>query len=97
MRSFTCGMLAVFILGIVSCRESKWAPSKRPSAVPKDAIWAGGPDGGVYVYVRCEVDRRSNSDICTTWNDYSGEIVDQGRFQLLREGRAARKSRLVYT
>ena len=95
MRSFACGILAVFMLGTVCCRESKWAHPNRPSDVPKDAIWAGGPDGGVYV--RCEVDKKSNSDICTTWNDYSGEIVDQGRFQLLKEGRAARKSELVYT
>lgn len=95
MRSFARGILVVFILGAVSCREPKWAPSKRPSAVPKDAIWAGGQDGGVYI--RCEVDESSNSDVCTTWNDYSGTIIDQGRFQLLKEGRAARKSELVYT
>lgn len=90
MRFFSCGFWALLILSTYSCRE----PTRAPQAVPKDATWAGGPDGGVYV--RCDVDGKADLDVCTVWNDYSGKVVDQGSFQLLKERRAATKSELLY-
>jgi hypothetical protein len=46
MRKAILGLLMPLSLSF-SCGESDTAePSKRPSRVPSDAIWAGGLDGG---------------------------------------------------
>jgi hypothetical protein len=51
-------------------------------------------DGGSYVF--CKIDMKRNVNVCTVWNDYSGQIADQGDFRLVKEGRAATRSELVY-
>ena len=69
-------------------------PPDRPAGVPAEAVWAGGLDGGSFI--RCEIDPARNVDKCTVYNDYSGQIMEQGDFRLKDEGRAARAEELKY-
>jgi hypothetical protein len=62
-------------------------PSVRPAGVPRDAVWAGGADGGAYV--RCLVDRRKNADHCEVWNDNTGDLAESGDYQIEGQARAA--------
>jgi hypothetical protein len=87
---------SIVVLGVVvlSYCGPVGSPSKRPLGVPKWATWAGGADGGAYI--ACEADPKRKVDKCSAWNDYTGELVEQGDYQLLGEGRAAARSELVY-
>ena len=65
-----------------------------PKGVPNEAVWAGGPDGGSFVF--CDVDSRKEVNHCKVWNDFNGQLVESGEYRLLKEGRAANTSELVY-
>lgn len=97
-RKWSIGIATVFVLISalfeISCEAATVVHRKRPAGVPKAAVWAGGLDGGSYIL--CEIDVKRNVNVCTVWNDYSGQIVDQGDFRLLKAGRAATKSELSY-
>ncbi|MGF1461706.1 MAG: hypothetical protein ACFB2Z_00790 [Maricaulaceae bacterium] len=43
-------VLLAAALGLSACDPP--IPDVRPAHVPEDAIWVGGPDGGVYVLIR---------------------------------------------
>lgn len=75
-------------------RAANWEPKPKPNKVPKDAVWAGGPDGGAYI--RCSFDAERNQNPCVVWNDFTGDVVEQGDYRLLREGRAATESELKF-
>ena len=70
-------------------------PPAKPKGVPNEAVWAGGPDGGAFVF--CDVDSTKNVNHCNVWNDSNGQLVESGEYRLLKEGRAAEKSELVYS
>ena len=94
-RSKTCGLgLVALALMLTGCSESNWEPNKRPAGVPPYAIWAGGPDGGSYIW--CDVDAGRDVNTCTVWNDFTGSIVEKGDYRLLREHRAATKNELQF-
>ena len=59
------------------------------------AVWAGGADGGCYV--RCSVDVQRNVNRCEVWNDYTGELVASGDYQISHEHRAATTAELKYS
>lgn len=85
----------VAMLHLTGCNEpATLEPRVRPSGIPKDAIWAGGADGGAYV--RCTVDLVHDVNPCSVWNDYTGEVVESGNYRLNKEGRAASKSELRF-
>ena len=62
--------------------------------MPSHAIWAGGQDGGSYIW--CDIDAARDVNHCTVWNDFSGSVVENGEYRLLREHRAATKEELQY-
>jgi hypothetical protein len=48
---------------------------QRPSKIPADAVWVGGPDGGSYY--RCS--ENNNSRVyCDVYNDQNGEVEKSG-------------------
>ena len=69
-------------------------PPAKPEGVPSEAVWAGGPDGGSFVF--CDVDSRKGVNHCKVWNDVNGQLVESGEYRLLKEGRAAEPSELAY-
>jgi hypothetical protein len=84
--------LLLTVLPVMSCKPTTWEPKSRPSGVPKDALWFGGPDGGAYV--RCTVDVSRDVNPCEVWNDFTGGLVESGDYRLEKEKRAATASEL---
>jgi hypothetical protein len=87
--------VAVLILSTCGCGPAELRPKTRPQGVPSDALWAGGADGGAYV--RCTVDPARNANLCSVWNDYTGDLVESGYYRLQKEGRAATLSELHFS
>ncbi|WP_089407040.1 hypothetical protein [Granulicella rosea] len=79
----------------VGCRSAELRPSHYPAGVPAKAIWAGGADGGAYIY--CSIDDVHDANDCTVWNDSTGEIVEQGKYRLVRHNRGAKAAELDYS
>lgn len=88
--------MAVFLcVVLLSCQPAELRPAKKPAAVPDDAVWAGGADGGAYM--RCSVDAAHNVDRCTVWNDFTGETSGPADYRLSKHHRAATASELKFT
>lgn len=94
MWVLVCIVVTLLSIAATSCGDSGQPPQARPRGVPKEAIWAGGLDGGSYI--SCTVDLVRNVNFCRVWNDYSGDIVEHGEYRLRRAGRAASKSELRF-
>jgi hypothetical protein len=71
------------VLLSVSCAGCyrEWPPVK-PDGVPKEAVWAGGLDGGSFVF--CDVDPAQDVNHCRVWNDYNGMLIESGAYRLLK-------------
>jgi hypothetical protein len=69
-----------------------YAPKHRPKAVPQNANWVGGADGGAYV--RCFPNEGQDVDECSVWNDNTGGLVESGKYKLAKEQRAATEDEL---
>ena len=81
------------VANFIACHhQAAFEPKNRPAGVPSSAIWAGGADGGAYVY--CTIDPARNVNPCKVWNDYSGELVEAGDYKLTNGNRAAKQSEL---
>jgi hypothetical protein len=52
------GVIVAYLLILVSCSQGNWEPKHQPTGVPPHAIFAGGPDGGAYIW--CDVDGSRN-------------------------------------
>ncbi len=57
-------------------------PPLRPEGVPRQAIWAGGPDGGDWFYCRPIGALPSNRFFVTVYAEETGAIVYKGAFRL---------------
>ena len=77
----------------VSCGYRK-VPPDRPAGVPAQAVWAGGLNGGSFIF--CEVDSSIDVNKCTVYNEDTGQVTEQGDFRLKIERRAARAEELKY-
>lgn len=71
--------LTIIILSILlsSCEYSHPGPPERAQGIPKDAVWAGGLDGGSWFLCNKEKGFRY---FCRIYNDYSGELEAKGDF-----------------
>ena len=97
MRYICLAILFLLLFYCLSCGgagSGSAEPEKRPKAVPAEAIWAGGPDGGSYVL--CTVDQAKDVNRCEVWNDYNGDLIESGEYRLREQKRAAQPSELVY-
>ena len=79
---------------LLSCGPAELRPEKKPAAVPDDATWAGGADGGAYM--RCSVDAAHDVDRCTVWNDFTGQTRGAADYRLGKQRRAASTSELKF-
>lgn len=86
--------MLVLLLSVFHANCYRFSPPAKPNGVPTEAVWAGGPDGGSFVF--CDVDLKRDVNRCNVWNDFTGQLVESGEYRLLNEGRAATKSELVY-
>jgi hypothetical protein len=88
MRYICFATLFLLHFYCISCGGARSAePEKRPAAVPAEATWAGGVDGGSYVL--CTVDQAKGVNRCEVWNDYNGDLVESGEYSLREQKRAA--------
>jgi hypothetical protein len=85
---------AVFTFDRAVSRMPGSPPRQRPSGIPANAVWAGGPDGGSYF--RCTVDQARNINPCTIWNDETGSVILSEDFWVGGEDRAATSEELEY-
>lgn len=65
---------------IVGCDSSVQIP-KQPKNVPKEAVWAGGPDGGSWFLCRGIANKLTYYK-CSIYSDYDGAVLAQGTFVL---------------
>jgi hypothetical protein len=80
---------------LAGCRRSpRLEPATRPNGVPGDAVWAGGADGGAYI--RCSVDNAQDYNVCTVWNDFTGEAYGPANYRLELGARAATQQELSF-
>ena len=91
---------AVVYLPLSACllacgKPTELRPQNRPTGVPADAVWAGGPDGGAYI--RCTIEAARNVDRRSVWNDFTGQSNGPEDYKLLKEQRAATDTELRYT
>jgi hypothetical protein len=94
MRALILVTSFALALASTSCSDATLEPKNRPAGVPPNAKWAGGADGGAYIW--CEFDAPRDVDRCAVWNDYTCQIVEQGDYRLLKEGRAATREELDF-
>ena len=69
-------MIVTLALLFTACSRKAGEPKQRPGGVPAYAIWAGGSDGGSYVW--CSADAVRDVNVCTVWNDFRGSVVEKG-------------------
>ena len=60
-----------------ACDSSVPSEPKRKVGIPKDAVWAGGIDGGSWIL--CSNQKEFKYD-CTIYNDHTGELMARGTF-----------------
>jgi hypothetical protein len=87
-------MMLMLLMSLFHAGCYRVSPPARPKGVPSEAVWAGGPDGGSFIF--CDFDSVKDVNHCKVWNDFNGQLVESGEYRLLKEGRAANKSELVY-
>jgi hypothetical protein len=66
----------------------------RPARVPETAVWNGGADGGVWV--DCREDIKRDVNICAVYDEWKGELIIDGDFQLVGKNRAARRDEMAF-
>lgn len=57
----------------------------RPSNVPKEAIWVGGADGGIFLTC-LRHEKYPYIYLCKIYNDFTGEIEAEGAFVVSKPG-----------
>ena len=73
-------LLPLVLFFIFSCDlqyEAVPSPPK-PESVPHNAFWVGGHEGGVYILISAQQDKKTYSG--TIYFDTNGEIGYQGKF-----------------
>jgi len=93
--SMTRGLIILMVLLFTHTGCYRAYPPQKPRGVPPEATWAGGLDGGAFIH--CDVDHTKDVNRCRVWNDFTGQLIESGEYRLLKEGRAAKPSELVYS
>lgn len=76
--------------------DSPMPTPKKPSNVPVDAVWSGGPDGGHWFDCKKKGDDKFNYN-CVIYNDHNGEVIAQGAFVLRKSTWDESKGRATYS
>ena len=70
-------IILVLSIFLISCEYSPPDPPERAQGIPKDAVWAGGLDGGSWFLCN---KTKIFTYYCRIYNDYSGDIEAKGVF-----------------
>lgn len=82
------GAVLLLLLLLWGCKQ-KFDQPLRPAGVPKDSLWVGGSDGGVFFQIRGVAHNDSLYQM-TIYHDRTGEVLFKG----LAELRPANRGRL---
>ena len=88
-------MMLALVLPLFCAGCKRVSPPMKPERVPYSAVWAGASDGGSFVF--CDIDPVKDVNHCKVWNDFNGKPVESGEYRLLKEGRAANQTELVFS
>jgi hypothetical protein len=92
-RHITAVVTILFLVSVsLGCGRAE--NRTRPTNVPSDAVWAGGPDGGCWV--KCNVDEAQNVNHCIAYLDPTGQVMQRGAYRLRAQARAATAAELTY-
>ena len=72
--------LAVAVSLTLACGRRGTPPPPRPVAVPADAVWAGGPDGGAFISCLAVGREPTTTFDCVAFDDGDGDVTSRGRF-----------------
>ncbi|HXX17853.1 MAG TPA: hypothetical protein VEJ46_00480 [Candidatus Acidoferrum sp.] len=81
----TIGELFAVIAILSLSARTQDAPPSRPTGVPPGAVWAGGPDGGNYIYCLAP---QNGVNACTVYFA-NGDVYMTGMYHLERTDKAA--------
>lgn len=85
LKFFAIPILVIFAF-LVGCESSRdnyqIKPPKKPINVPKEAIWSGGVDGGVFIVVQKKKNSFPNIYFAEIYFDSTGEIWYKGRLSI---------------
>ena len=87
-------LIIVTALFVVSCSRQP-SPPPRPNGVPADALWAGGSDGGSFI--KCDFDSATALDVCSVFNDHTGETEARGQYRVDGRSKAQDAARFEYS
>lgn len=76
---------------LFDCASSR---HERPPGVASGAEWAGGIDGGDWIY--CTLDNYPSFNKCDVYNEFTGELEMSGEFILKSTRQAAAKEELLF-
>ncbi|MCP4297428.1 MAG: hypothetical protein GY786_17645 [Proteobacteria bacterium] len=75
--AFILMILAVLNLPEIHFEKSKITPPKKPASIPASAFWIGGIDGGNFIIVKRNKNKKK-SFFAEIYNDHSGDVEFEG-------------------
>jgi hypothetical protein len=86
VRQYVASAIALFAVALIGCGASKdnslAAPQPRPANVPREAVWLGGSDGGVFVRIKQDKVDPSNIYSAEIYFGSTGEVWYKGRLSM---------------
>jgi hypothetical protein len=93
MRHFAAFCSAA--LAVASCGRQSYEPARAPG-VPAEAVWAGGPDGGAWIFCR-GVPNSPDHFTCNIYFDSTGEVWASGEYILRRSAWDKKKQKADFS
>lgn len=82
--------LSGIVIGSCWCGYD-YAP-ERMQGISGDAVWSGGPDGGVWL--ECTLIDSESANWCTAWDDQTGQVIARTLFVLRDSGEPVAEEKL---
>lgn len=79
MKKLIWIVLMLFFITSCNIQYESILPPPKPKSVPESAFWVGGHEGGVFILISKEKDRKTYYG--TVYFDANGEIWYRGKFQ----------------
>lgn len=86
LKSLIFGVVCVFfsVASLFGCDKIENYPTapERPTSVPKESVWVGGLDGGVFVYLKANTGLPPSG----YWGEVyyvSGDVAYKGKFEVI--------------
>lgn len=78
---------------ILSCKDSKIIPPARHPNIPQNSIWAGGPDGGSWIFCN---KFKNEKYYCYVYNENTGLCWSKGNYLLKEYSWDKKKNKPIY-